>query len=262
MNIFEIEESLMELYTQIEENDGELTDEIAEQLEITQENLKDKIKAYIDVIKEINGSLESTKCEQNRLKSLETSKKKAKENLSNIIANAVTMFGDTTKSGGKFFDYGTGKVSVRSNNVCEVDDNKTDLINNALMYYVKHNNYGHSNVIDCSLTDIIKSYIYNTRNSQDKLNSMISGEEITVDSENIPTVADIDNIEFNINLSIPLSAILDNTEDTEILFKLAELYDFKTKCNMSKSGIKDNIINGDVLSNFAKIKETKSITIK
>ena len=34
------------------------------------------------------------------------------------------MFGEETKSGGKFFDYGTGKVSIRNTQKIELDDDK------------------------------------------------------------------------------------------------------------------------------------------
>ena len=46
MNLYQIEQDLLELYTQIEENNGEITPEIEERLKITQENFTNKLENY------------------------------------------------------------------------------------------------------------------------------------------------------------------------------------------------------------------------
>ena len=42
------------------------------------------------------------------------------------------MFGDATKSGGKFFDYGIGKVSIRNSQKVILDDDKIEAISGEL----------------------------------------------------------------------------------------------------------------------------------
>lgn len=252
MNIFEIEESLMELYTQIEENDGELTDEIAEQLEITQENFKDKIKGYVDVIKEINGSLESIKCEQNRLKSLENSKKKAKENLSNIIAKAITMFGDTTKSGGKFYDYGTGKVSVRNSVVTNVDETKQEFIERAITHHL---------LVGTSMAtfnDCLHQYFNDNKSLVEETNEQITGIVKTIDESIIPNDADISSINVVFTTEVPLSDLFDNTDE---FMDIAQIYDCNCKIKINKNNIKSILTEGGS-SNLCSIEEKQSITIK
>ena len=56
-----------------------------------------------------------------RLKDLQKSKEKTIDNLKKIMAMAINAFGDTNKSGTKFLDYGTGKVSIRKFDSIEVD---------------------------------------------------------------------------------------------------------------------------------------------
>lgn len=49
-SLFNITEDLTSIIYQIEDNGGEINDELQSQLEITEENLKDKIDEYANVI--------------------------------------------------------------------------------------------------------------------------------------------------------------------------------------------------------------------
>ena len=51
MNIFEIQQELLDIFAELEENGGELTEELEQKLNVTQENFKTKVKGYSDVIK-------------------------------------------------------------------------------------------------------------------------------------------------------------------------------------------------------------------
>ena len=62
--------------------------------------------------------------EAKRLAELKKSKAKVIERLSNTLIDAINQFGETSKSGSKFLDYGTGKVSIRRSVKCETDDDK------------------------------------------------------------------------------------------------------------------------------------------
>lgn len=124
MNIWEIQQNLIAIFDELEENGGELTEEIADVLEVTQDSFKNKIEQYTKVIKSINSDIAAIDAETKRLAEFKKSKQRVIERLNKIIIDAVTKFGDTTKSGGKFIDYGTGKVSVRNSIKCETDDDK------------------------------------------------------------------------------------------------------------------------------------------
>ena len=124
MNIWEIQQNLIAIFDELEENGGELTEELADVLEVTQDSFKNKIEQYTKVIKSINSDIAAIDAETKRLAEFKKSKQRVIERLNKIIIDAVTKFGDTTKSGGKFIDYGTGKVSVRNSIKCETDDDK------------------------------------------------------------------------------------------------------------------------------------------
>lgn len=130
MNIWQIQQELLSIFDELEENGGELTEELEEQLTISQEDFRSKVESYTNVIKSVKADIAAIDQESKRLAELKKSKTAMIDRLSKIIINAVEMFGDTTKTGGKFFDYGTGKVSIRNSVKCETDDNKLECMAN------------------------------------------------------------------------------------------------------------------------------------
>ena len=122
MNIFQISQDLLDVFQELEDNGGELTEELEAKLTVSQADFKTKIKSYTDVIKYTEGDIKLIDEELSRLKELKDSKKKAIARLEKIIIWAIGMFGEANKTGNKFVDFGTGKVSVRNTEKVEVDD--------------------------------------------------------------------------------------------------------------------------------------------
>lgn len=121
-NIFQISQDLLDVFQELEDNGGELTDELEAKLTVSQADFKTKIKSYTDVIKHTEGDIKVIDKEIARLKDLKDSKKKAIARLEKVIIWAVGMFGEANKSGNKFVDFGTGKVSIRNTEKVEVND--------------------------------------------------------------------------------------------------------------------------------------------
>ena len=124
LNIYQIQQDLLNIYDELEENGGELTKELEELLTITQENFKTKVEGYTNIIKSINADIDAIDTETKRLAELKKSKAKVVERLNNTLIDAINQFGETSKSGSKFFDYGTGKVSIRKSVKVETDEDK------------------------------------------------------------------------------------------------------------------------------------------
>lgn len=132
MNIWQIQQDLLSIFNELEENGGELTEELEEQLAISQEDFRSKVESYTNVIKSVKADIAAIDQESKRLAELKKSKTAMVDRLSKVIIEAVEMFGDTTKNGGKFFDYGTGKVSIRNSQKVEIDEDKLDAISGEL----------------------------------------------------------------------------------------------------------------------------------
>ena len=158
MNIWQIQQELLSIFDELEENDGELTEELEQQLTISQEDFRSKVESYTNVIKSVKADIAAIDEETKRLAALKKSKNALVDRLNKVIIDAVEMFGDTTKSGGKFFDYGTGKVSIHNSQKVVLDDDKIEAISDevckAFVYEAMLGNA--SNREDFTFEDIIQ----------------------------------------------------------------------------------------------------------
>lgn len=246
MNIFEIEQDLLSIFDEIEENEGELTPELEEKLEITQENFKNKVESYINLIKIKDGELNTISKEIDRLEKLADSKTRLQLKLQKIILDAVNKFGDVSKSGAKFFDYGTGKVSIRKTQVVDTNDELIKFIGSDL------------------------SHELNVRKETNQLNVLppITKEELLakLNADETPfgiTPDDLDNIKFDISVEVNLNDIL--TDDNFEFIKQAIYLSpkFKLSSKVSKTELKSKLKeNGSCAPNIAALDYSESLTIK
>lgn len=247
MNIFEIEQDLLSIFDEIEENGGELTAELEEKLEITQGNFKNKVESYVNLIRIKEGELYTISQEINRLKALQDTKERLITRLQKIILQAVNKFGDTTPKGSKFFDYGTGKVSVRKTQIVDTNDELIKFIGSSL------------------------SHELSVRKEDNQLNVLapITKEELLVNLNNdneAPfgvTSEDLDNIKFDISVEVNLNDILTN-ENFEFIKEAINLSPkFKLSSKVSKTELKSKLKeNGSCAPNIAALDYSESLTIK
>ncbi|MBP3201289.1 MAG: siphovirus Gp157 family protein [Lachnospiraceae bacterium] len=128
-NIFELGSQLQRIFEVIEENDGELTPELEEELNITSENFKDKIEAYCQVLTIYNSDVECCKNEKNRVNSIQNIKKNTIERIKQKLLEAVELFGEIGKTGNKVIETPTRKLFTKgSTSIEEKETRKTKLV--------------------------------------------------------------------------------------------------------------------------------------
>lgn len=246
MNIWQIQQDLLDIFNELEENGGELTPELEEKLAVTQEDFKNKIKSYGEVIKSLKGEIDTIDKEIDRLKELKDTKNRIIERLSKVIAEAITKFGDETKSGGKFLDYGTGKISVRNTQKVEVDTERTDAIAKSVFNYFNALAY---------TRELNSVHNLDEREVREAIKNSDGGMEFSSDElYNIPAT-----ITFDVNFKDLLAN--NGIDFMQTFFRL--ITNYKVKSNVSKTIMKDVIKEGlfDV-SKIAHIEQNQSITIK
>lgn len=247
-NIYQISQELLSIFDELEENGGELTPELEEQLNITQEEFRDKIKSYSNVVKMLENDIADIKAEKARLNDLQKSKEKTIERLKKIMIDAVELFGDTTKSGSKYLDYGTGKVSIRNTQVVEVEEDITDRFVNRFLTCLRW--YQQNNQLDTiTSSDVLEYCNSKSPNEED--------EEITILSEE-----DIAQIKADINLDVPISELLTTERGMKLAKALAEYSVFTCKSKISKTDIKANAKENHTMPVFAKLVDNQTLTIK
>ena len=249
-NIFEIERNLLEIVDEIEELGGVLTPEIEEKLAVTKEDFTNKVKSYGQVIKSLENDIALIKEEKYRLDTIKKSKEKTIERLKKIIIYAIDNFGDTTKSGSKFIDYGTGKMTVRNTKTVEVDEDTTNRFINRLVTCFKW--YDMQNQLDLN--------IINYKDILNYINTSSDEEDVDFDKLN---VGDLDFIDSSIKLDVSVNEILGTERGFDFLKALIKYGTFKIEPYVNKNEIKQAALGEEhVCPSFAKIVDSKSVTIK
>lgn len=246
MNVFQIADDLLEVLNELEENGGELTDELEEKLSVSQADFKSKIKSYGDVIKYTNSEIKLIDEEVKRLKELKESKQKAIARLEKVIIWAVDMFGETTKTGGKFVDFGTGKINVRNTEKVEVNTDVTDIV--AKNFFTFFHALEYTKELDQYDGVAASSFVEALRQFDDPVN--ITEEELS-------------NIQASLTFDVSLKDLLvgQGFEFARHFIKYVSAY--KAKSNVSKTALKEVLKEGNVdLHNIAELVPNKTVTIK
>jgi len=91
--LWEIEKKYRDIFRDIEENEGEITEEIQEQLAINQDDFEEKVEAYFVIISEYKSYIERRKAEIERLKKLSEKDALKVEYLEERLKDALHLFG-------------------------------------------------------------------------------------------------------------------------------------------------------------------------
>lgn len=243
-NIFEIEKRYLDIISELEENGGELTEELAEELSITENEFKNKVEAYANVIKSIKNDLALIKEEQTRLKSLYERKEKVIDRLQEVLISAIDQFGDVKKSGVKYIDYNTGEISIRKNEAVQVND---DLVNKI------------TNHVDLCLHN---KKCLNTLDYDDKFDTKILYEYLKNTNISI-TEEDVNNIDLKFEVKVPIKTLIEGSGYNAVKEIVKYTDNYKVIGNVSKTDLKPKLKeNGAYTPNLARLVNNKSIIIK
>lgn len=245
MNIYQIKEELLSIFDELEEAGGELTPELEEKLTITQEEFKDKIESYVNVLKSLDKDMTSIKAEQKRLKDLYEKKQKTYNKLKDVVIAAINEFGDTKKSGTKYFDYGTGEISVRKSTAVDVNED---------------------------FVETFKDYISGVITFEQERNQLDVYDRLPEDAiitdmcrltDRGVSLKDIENINIDLDVSIPFGDLVNAVGYTALKEIVKYTDQYKLSVSVPKSSLKPMLEeNGSCMPNLAKLKQNESLIIK
>lgn len=248
-SIYNIQQELLDIFNQIEENEGEITPELEEQLRISKDEFEDKIRSYTSVIHQLECDLNAIKDEKARLDAIKKSKEKTIERLKQVMIEAIQLFGNTSKSGTKFIDYGTGKVSLRKSESIELEDDKLKIFTNRFISYFNWLHY--QNTFDQTEFDCKEITEY--------CNKAIDDEEILPDF----TEDDMAKIQADLDFRISLKDMI-STEKGRALMRAILNYNTSVSAKpvIDKKTLKDEIKSTSVCPTFATLVTKQSVIIK
>ena len=233
MNIWQIQQDLLDIFNELEENGGELTPELEDKLNITQSEFKNKIENYLYVIKKTESDINACDAEAKRLTALKKSKQNTVDRIKSVMAKAIEQFGDENKNGNKFIDLGTAKITVRtSNKVIVNDDFAENLVNNTF--------------------DEVRSMVFTKELQSNDLKDLLTIPENK-----------LDGVTANISIDVPLKDLYKDDGDAFIKSIFAYGKYFKVKTNISKTELKANLEdNPNAYPELAHLEQNKTLIIK
>ena len=252
-SIYNIQQNLLDIFNQIEENYGEITPELKEQLNISKDEFEDKIKSYTCVIHQLESDLCAIKEEKDRLDVIKKSKEKTIESLKRIMVEAIQLFGNTSKTGVKFIDYGTGKISLRKSESIELDDNKLKAFTNRFISYfnwLRYQNTFDQTEFDCKEITDYCNQAHGNDFDEDAILPNFTEDDMT------KIQADLD---FRISLKDMIS-----TEEGRNLMRAILNYNtsISAKPVIDKKALKDEIKSTSICPTFATFVTKQNIIIK
>lgn len=251
-SIFNIQQDLYSIFDSIEENEGEITPELEEALTIKREEFSTKIQGYVAYIKQLELDNKGIKEEIARLKDLQKSKEKTIDNLKKIMAMAIDAFGDTNKSGTKFLDYGTGKVSIRKSDSIEVDEEGTKQFVNRFFRYFNWLHF--TNTVDQQELDVKDVIDFCNKNKQDD-------EEDIVETNY--TDDDLTNLQANLDFKVNLKDLITNPNGLKLINSLLDYKVLATiKPSVDKTEVKKEVKSNGEIPTFAKYVIKDNVIIK
>lgn len=244
MNIYNLAKSFIEIFDELEENGGELTEELEQKLAITQESFTTSVKNMSSVIKQFEYECEAIKGEQKRLKELYDRKQKVINRLKKILVDAINQFGDTKKTGVKYVSWETGEASILKSKVVEVNTNLVDEVTLQLYKMAKFNK--DSNQLDVCDHISLDSLIEDYNHLNEPANS-----------------SDLENINIDLAITVPLKALEDGSGYPVIREIVKYNDDYKITASVSKSELKDKLKeNGSCMPHLAKLNINENLQIK
>lgn len=135
-SLYKISEDLINIFNELEANEGEITPELENQLIITKENLNSKIEDYVRAIKEYQNDADFCKKEKSSINVRQNVYKNRVERLKFNLLNAVLAFGDNGKNN-KYIETATYRLSTRNGVEEIVHEDRISILIKYLKEYIE-----------------------------------------------------------------------------------------------------------------------------
>lgn len=122
-SIFNISQELEDIFIELEENGGEITEELAERLAIGEEELREKLDNYRRYYSHLSAEAKTCKEEEVRIAKVRKTKENHAERLKAIMLDTVLRYGDSGKSGNRVITLPDSKLYTKGTKCVEIQEN-------------------------------------------------------------------------------------------------------------------------------------------
>lgn len=245
-SLYKISDDLLSIFNEIEMNEGEITEELLEQLQITKDNLDEKLRSYKRAIRVWEADVNACKEEEKRIKNARSVKENRISRLKDNMLFAVKTFGQEGKTN-RYYELPDGRLFTRTSTSTEIDENRINILISLIIELCKDD-------IRVFPADEDEFYSFILKKINDKVRMYYEGiEEFTLD--------DICILTFNYNVEVSM---------LDLILKYAQNIKDYTDNGLPFTGLTFTP-NKPMLKlalqcnkelTIAKLKETESLTIK
>lgn len=244
-SLYEISVKLDDIFTELEENGGELTEELAEALEIEEANYKQKAENYAGIINQYKDYIQQIKEEKKRLDARSKIFQNRVDRLSEKLLEAIIKFGPVETA--KY------KIGTRNSKSIELNETRINKLQKSIFNFAR---------------EIYRNGIFETGQDVDLdgmlsvINANIKAEhELISEEEFIPyTVNDLNYLKVNISSSGTITDLICNKPEMIEAVLKNEIY-FDVKNETSKTDMKIALEIADDITIGSKV-EKLNLSIK
>lgn len=122
IGLYELSQDMMKIQQELFENEGELTNELAVQLEVNNANMAHKVEGYHKIINDFAGKEISIDDEIKRLQAKKKSIQAASKRLKDNLITVASLYGKPNKSGNHRLEVGHITLMTRNSRTVQVQD--------------------------------------------------------------------------------------------------------------------------------------------
>lgn len=251
-SLYQISEDLLNIFANIEENEGEVTEEELLALEIKQEELNEKLASYKKAIRVWNADIDACKAEEKRLKDARSVKENRINKLKDRMLNAVITFGYEGKPNAKgksnhYYELPDGRMYTRTTESVELDENRLIIL---------------KNLIPAVCSESYKLDIIGNPLCLNQILELIN-EQLHIYYEGVPdfTITDLNNIRFDYKDYVDITDLIFSYSG-KLKNKGIDVLTCGVDISTDKQQLKLVLNDPDKDLTIAKLKETQSLTIK
>lgn len=204
-SLYEINDRLVNIFNEIESNEGEVNDELYDALVITKEELDNKIDSYVKAIKSWSADADAIKTEKSKLNARQNVYKNRVERLKKAICVAVNNFGTVGKTN-KYIELVNYKISTRNTISADIDIERISDLCKVLQEYLHELDKNNCLYIgeDCDIDGVLNV-----------INNIIIAEK---GAEYKPfTIDDFKYITINVDTTMPIKDVFTNNSNLATL---------------------------------------------
>ncbi len=135
-SLYNISNDIYRIFNSVELNDGEITDEQYDELCIKQEELKEKLDAYVKAVKEFQATADFCKKEKQSINDRQNVYRNRVERLKRAMLDAVQQFGEHGKNN-MFIELPTCRLFTKSSKSIEIDEERVNILLSEFERYVR-----------------------------------------------------------------------------------------------------------------------------